>query len=118
MCPFKSSWGECVHQSYLIWTTLYISFRLAFYVEQSWCALLKMKHVKNTADAMIQNAAQVFGLWYMEDFMGLVGLENIYSLNLTFVLCCWLGMSQNVLVTEVWQLSNRYCEWFSVKWLF
>lgn len=35
-----------------------------------------MKHVKNTVDVMIRNAAQVFGLWYMEDFMGLVGWKT------------------------------------------
>lgn len=57
-------------------------------------ALLKMNNLKNTTDDMIHNATLLFGLWYMEDFMGLVGLKNIYSLNLTFALCCWLGMSQ------------------------
>lgn len=27
---------------------------------------------------MILNATQLFGFWYMEDFMGLVGLKNNY----------------------------------------
>lgn len=57
-------------------------------------ALLKMNNLKNKTDDMIHNETLLFGLWYMEDFMGLVGLKNIYSLNLTFSLCCWLGMSQ------------------------
>lgn len=41
-----------------------MSLRLVFsHGVQSWCALLKMKHVKNTADVMIHNTAQVIGLY-------------------------------------------------------